>query len=134
MNQALSSGLAAQVKFYRAGTLAACGLLMVLYAFSGFGGFQNQEINLTIAAVQIVPLLLFLPALLKNRLRSYQWLCFMILLYFIQAVLDAFTPDSRLQGITAGILSSLLFCCALLYVNKRRKLAAASPVPDQSKA
>ena len=49
--------------------------------------------------VQILPLLAFIPSLFSKNLRSYQWLCFAILLYFIYAVLNAFSPGKLISGI-----------------------------------
>lgn len=36
-------------------------------------------------------LLVVLPGVLRGKRRSYQWLCFILLIYFIYAVLDLFT-------------------------------------------
>lgn len=36
--------------------------------------------------VQCVPLLIFVPGLLRESHRSYSWLCFVVLLYFIPSV------------------------------------------------
>ncbi|MEX1032373.1 MAG: DUF2069 domain-containing protein [Cellvibrionaceae bacterium] len=35
--------------------------------------------------VQCIPLLIFVPGLLRQSHRSYSWLCFVVLLYFIPA-------------------------------------------------
>ena len=34
-------------------------------------------------AAKLVPLLIFLPGMLRDRLRSYVWLCFVSLLYLV---------------------------------------------------
>ena len=41
---------------------------------------------------QTVPLLIFLPGLLRNNPRAYIGLCFVLLLYFIKAVEGLFSP------------------------------------------
>lgn len=43
-------------------------------------------------AVQIVPLLIFLPAMLRGNPRAYIGLCFVLLFYFIKAVEGLFSP------------------------------------------
>lgn len=42
--------------------------------------------------VQLFPLLIFLPAMLRDNPRAYIGLCFVLLLYFIKAVEGMFSP------------------------------------------
>src|SRR6185369_4210200 len=42
----------------------------------------------------IVPLALFLPGLLRGAWRSYQWLCFVVCVYFFVIVERLFRPTS----------------------------------------
>lgn len=71
--------------------------------------------------VQILPLLAFIPSLFSKNLRSYQWLCFAILLYFIYAVLNAFSPGKLISGIMLTLFCVLLFCSAIIYIHKHQK-------------
>lgn len=77
---------------------------------------------------KLLPLLMFLPGMLRDRLRSYIWLCFVSLLYFIALVERLFAvPDSAL-AICGMVAVVTLFCAAMLYVRWRaRELKAPEP-------
>ncbi|MBN7798477.1 DUF2069 domain-containing protein [Parahaliea mediterranea] len=70
---------------------------------------------------KLLPLVMFLPGMLRDRLRSYIWLCFVCLLYFIALVERLFAvPDSALA--ICGMLAVVtLFCAAMLYVRWRAR-------------
>lgn len=70
---------------------------------------------------KLLPLLLFLPGMLRDRLRSFIWLCFVSLLYFITLVERLFaTPQAVLPwlGMVAVVT---LFCSAMFYVRWRAR-------------
>jgi uncharacterized membrane protein len=70
-------------------------------------------------ALKLLPLLIFLRGMLKDNLRSYIWLCFVCLGYFLILVQRVFAqPDSLLviSGLTAVVI---LFTAAMLYVRWR---------------
>lgn len=72
--------------------------------------------SLTVWAFQIVPLLVFVPGMLKKSWRTFIWLCFLLLLYFLVAVLNIFSPAVLLIDyleitlICALFISAMLFC------------------------
>ena len=71
--------------------------------------------------LKLLPLLIFLPGMLKDNLRSYIWLCFVCLGYFMILVQRAFAqPDSLLvaMGLVAVVI---LFTAAMLYVRWRAR-------------
>lgn len=80
---------------------------------------------------KLLPLLLFLPGMARDRLRSFIWLCFVSLLYFITLVERLFaTPQAVLPwlGMVAVVT---LFCSAMFYVRWRaRELRAPEFVSD----
>lgn len=81
----------------------------------------------TIWLAKALPLLIFLPGMLKDNLRSYIWLCFVSLLYFIALVERLFArPDSTLAAL--GMLAVVtLFIAAMFFVRWRaRELKASS--------
>ena len=67
-----------------------------------------------------VPLLIFLPGLLKRHLRTFAWLSFVVLLYFVQSVQTAFTQDGRLYGLIVTGLLCVLFCAVVVYIRAYR--------------
>jgi uncharacterized membrane protein len=70
---------------------------------------------------KVVPLLLFLPGMLKNKLRSYLWLCFVSLLYFLVLVERLFASPDSLLAITGMIAVVNLFIGAMLFVRWRAR-------------
>jgi uncharacterized membrane protein len=74
-----------------------------------------------IAVLKLMPLLIFVPGMRKDNLRSYIWLCFVCLGYFMVLVQRMFAqPDSLLvaTGLAAVVL---LFIASMLYVRWRAR-------------
>jgi len=70
----------------------------------------------TIIAIHAVPLLLFVPGILARRYKVFIWLCFVILLYFCQGVVNSFRLPSVLgvMGLLETLLTMALFCSAMM--------------------
>ena len=71
--------------------------------------------------VKVLPLLVFLPGMLKDRLRTFIWLCFVCLGYFLVLVQRIFAqPDSPIviSGLVAVVV---LFVAAMMYVRWRAR-------------
>ncbi len=68
---------------------------------------------------RLLPLLLFVPGLYADRLRSYIWLCFVTLLYFLVAVLRLFSQPTDLVNSVGLVAVVTLFCSAMMYVRWR---------------
>lgn len=85
--------------------------------------------NVTIWALQLLPLLVFLPAVLRGWPRGLIGLCFVLLLYFVRAV-EGVMASNR-AWIDWGLLglSVLLFICAML---ASRAHPRRSPTPEMS--
>ncbi len=96
-------------------SMAALMLILTL------DNWLNEPLSITRWLVQLLPLLIFMPSLLGNNLRSFQWLCFLILLYFIYGVLNIFTPDKLISGIMLTLFCVLLFCSAVFYIHRQQK-------------
>ena len=64
--------------------------------------------------VQLVPLLIFLPGLLRNNPRAYIGLCFVLLLYFIKAVEGVFSPARAWIDYALLTLTVVLFIVSML--------------------
>lgn len=71
--------------------------------------------------VKILPLLLFLPGMLKDNLRSFIWLCFVCLGYFLVLVQRIFAQPDNLLVIGGLISVVILFIAAMLYVRWRAR-------------
>lgn len=75
----------------------------------------------------LVPLLIFLPGMLQDRLRSFIWLCFVLLLYFMRLVVVLFENPGAPLAVIGMLAVVVLFIAAMLYVRWRaRELRAAA--------
>lgn len=64
--------------------------------------------------IQCAPLLLFIPGIKARRPRTYIWLCFVLLFYFIKAVEGAFASNRAWLDFTLVALTCVLFVSAML--------------------
>lgn len=76
---------------------------------------------LTIWVVRVLPLLIFLPGLARDNLRTYIWLCFVILLYFITLVLRLFNDPRDPVAWVGMSCVVILFTAAMLYARWRSR-------------
>lgn len=83
--------LARRLRIARSLTLLGYGALLGLYTL----------LNLTRAdgtpgwwLMQCIPLLIFIPGLIGHHYKTYSWLCFVVLMYFV-AVVPPLMADSR---------------------------------------
>ena len=75
---------------------------------------------------KLLPLLIFLPGMWRDNLRSFIWLCFVSLLYFISQVERLFAQPDSLLAMVGLVAVVVLFVAAMLYVRWRaRELRAA---------
>ncbi|CAA0123987.1 Uncharacterised protein [Halioglobus japonicus] len=71
--------------------------------------------------MKLLPLLLFLPGMLKDNLRSFIWLCFVCLGYFLILVQRIFAQPDNLLVIGGLLAVVVLFIAAMLYVRWRAR-------------
>ncbi|KAF1071455.1 MAG: hypothetical protein GAK45_00504 [Pseudomonas citronellolis] len=69
--------------------------------------------------LRLLPLLVVAPGVFSGNARGHAWACYVINLYFILGVLNAFVPGERIYGWTELGLSVVFFCAALLYTRWR---------------
>ncbi len=83
-------------------------------------------------AIKVLPLLLPLPGLLKNRMYTYRWVALFVWLYFVEGVVRASgdrPPGNRLALLQIAVCL-VLFAACTLHVRLRQRSAqraAASP-------
>lgn len=80
-------------------------------------------------AVKVLPLVLPLPGLIRNRLYTYRWLSLLVWLYVIEGVVRA-AGDRGAGGVLAAIeigLSLLLFTACATHVRMRLRAARKTP-------
>jgi len=106
-------------------------LLGSLVALTGLRQFFIEPLastgtNIAWFIIQLIPLLVPLPGLLRGQLRSTFVLCMTSTLYFIHGVLIAFDPDILLLGVAEIIFSLALCAVAAILVRKIREANAAT--------
>jgi uncharacterized membrane protein len=82
-------------------------------------------------ALKVLPLLLPLPGLLKNRMYTYRWLSLLVWLYFAEGVVRA-TSERGVGALLAAIeimLCLLLFAACAAHVRWRLRNAKAASAP-----
>lgn len=92
--------------------------LLSLLSTQGFDAWQRAA-PLLVWLFWLVPLLVLLPGLVRDRLRTVTWLAFVSLLYFVWAVLRLFAEPYSLRAQLELITVVLLFVSAMLYVRER---------------
>ena len=80
--------------------------------------------------LKLLPLLIFLPGMLKDNLRSYIWLCFVCLGYFMIMVQRVFAQPDSLLVVTGLVAVVILFTAAMLYVRWRARDLRAIDKPE----
>jgi len=69
----------------------------------------------------LAPLLIFVPGLVRDRLRTYIWLCFVLLLYFMRLVVALFAQPADPLYIIGMVAVVALFTSSMLYVRWRSR-------------
>lgn len=69
----------------------------------------------------LLPLIIFIPGMLQDKLRSYIWLCFVLLLYFMRLVLALFAEPGSPAAVVGMVAVVTLFVAAMMYVRWRSR-------------
>ena len=75
------------------GLTTLCASYVIFILLISWLNFQSANSNFKIWLIKIIPLLILIPGLIKKHHRTYSWLCFVILPYFIfitPALFEAF--------------------------------------------
>ena len=75
-----------------------------------------------ILLVKLIPLLIILPNLAKDTLRAHIWLCFIILFYFTQSVVESFLSLASFTDIFITSLTVIIFLASMFYIKWERTL------------
>ena len=102
-------------------------ILVCYYALVGYfligsvSYFGNIQLAVFVVwLIQVLPLSLFAAGLHRSHLRTYAWLCFVILLYFTHGVLVAFDPARLWLGLIQVTLCATLFVFLIIYIRSYR--------------
>lgn len=70
-------------KKLRIGQITAIGSYAALLLFFTLSNLLQDSGSLRTWLVSVLPLLIFIPGLIKQTHRTYSWICFMSLMYFV---------------------------------------------------
>ncbi|MGI9295268.1 MAG: DUF2069 domain-containing protein [Pseudomonadales bacterium] len=105
----------------RAVCLASCALLVSLYAVKTLLLWpKSVDTRVVIFVLQSLPFAILLPGLLQRRWRTYAWLCFIVLLYFMNAVLALFSPQRQPIDWLVLLAVVSVFMAAMMFIRWRR--------------
>lgn len=100
-------------KSYRLGRITCLSCYSALLIIFTFVHLFSGDLSIRDWLVAIFPLLIFIPGLIKNTHRTYSWLCFIILMYFLIYVPLAMTRSDFSDWLVVGILS-VFFIAAMM--------------------
>lgn len=101
--------------------LMSCAVLVSLYAIKTLVLWPKAiDTRLVIFALQALPFIALLPGMLKRRWRTYAWLCFIVLLYFMNATLALFSPGRLVIDWFIMLAVVSVFIAAMLFIRWRR--------------
>ena len=101
------------------------GLIATLFLNSLSLTIGLAPTTFVIWSIQVAPLTLFIKGLHQARIRTFQWLSFVVLMYFVHGVLTAFTPGRLVPGLLEIAICSLLFVLLILFIRQNRQLTSS---------
>ena len=69
--------------------------------------------------IQVLPLVVFMPGVARDNLRSIVWLTFVLLAYFVWAVLAAFAHPGDFLALAGIVTLGVLFAVCAVYIRYR---------------
>lgn len=107
-----------------------------LFALTGLRQFFVEPLastssNLIWFGIQVLPLLLILPGIMRLKVRSFLLASLAAMLYFCHGVLQAVSPEDRLLGLWEVGFSLALVLTASFTVRHLRMAEANAFPPDQ---
>lgn len=89
-------------------------LVGLLVTFTGNHLFIQERFLWSVWLMQCIPLIIFLPGTLALHRRSYLWLCFILLLYFIKAVIGTMSLNANVFDFSFLVFVILLYTASML--------------------
>jgi uncharacterized membrane protein len=101
------------------------GLIIILLASTLASGGEHT-VGTSMAAPIIIwlfkclPLLIFIPGLIKGSHRTASWLSYVTMIYFVLAILLMFTAGADIWGRLMPLTTLILFTAAMLYTRWKK--------------
>ncbi len=94
---------------------------------------EGRQGGIVIWLIRTLPLLVFLPWLIRRNHRSMVWLCFLLIMYFLVAVPNAMSPIGVWINHVEAWLVAILFSSSMMYSRwLQREAAAKQPASGDS--
>jgi len=104
-------------------TMSSYVLLLLMMIVTSLPGMIAEGGNpLVMLVVKLTPLLILLPGLIQDTLRAYIWLCFIVLFYFTQSVVETFVSKGANIDFFITMLTVIIFLSAMFYIKWERSL------------
>lgn len=96
--------------------LVSYALLLVMFTYvTVIAPPMERDPNYVTWMMHLLPLLIFLPGMLRGSHRTFIYLCFMLLIYFMLAVANAFLPEYGWYPWVEIVLTVVLFVSAMMH-------------------
>ncbi len=104
-----------KLKYGNRVTLALIALMLSFFAITKWFS-ENASLSSAIIIwfIQSIPFLLILPGIFKHYYRSYSWLCFLLLFYFVFAIERCFLSTASVKEYVFVTLTIVLFIAAMM--------------------
>ena len=104
-------------------TLACYVLLILMMIITSLPSMLPEGASpWTTLTIKLIPLLIIMPGLLLDHLRAFIWLCFIVLFYFTQSVVETFLSQGANIDYLITFLTVAQFLSAMFYIKWARSL------------
>ena len=111
MKAAQINNLRSKLKIALGSTLLSYAALLLLIAV---GNIFQPDGSVKYWLLQSIPLLIFVPGILQRHFRTYSWICFVVLIYFIHYADKLSTDPGSIINWVGIFLTVTLFNGAML--------------------
>jgi uncharacterized membrane protein len=102
--------------------LASFAVLVAALTLETFGIDRLQMLTRAVLwTVWVLPLLLFLPGLLRGSWKSHLWLCFVVMVYFMMAISELFDPRHGAADWLELVAIVVLFVASMMFSRWRQR-------------
>jgi len=104
-------------------TLTCYVLLILMMIITSLPSMLPEGASPWVAlTIKLFPLLIIMPGLLLDNLRAFIWLCFIVLFYFTQSVVETFLSKGANIDYFITFLTVTQFLSAMFYIKWARSL------------
>ncbi|TBW54501.1 DUF2069 domain-containing protein [Marinobacter halodurans] len=97
------------------------GLLLALLVLTTFWPAPDPALSLPLVlTVKLVPLLLFIPIVIRGDNRGLIWLSFVLIFYFTQFTVSAWLTQGAVVPSINALVTLLLFVSAMVHLKTNR--------------